>query len=240
MTILSIIRKACPAIGLTTVPSTVVGSTSPQVATLLALAEIGGEELAQSHRWQKLLIRRTFTGVAQNEQTNEPPEGFDRWPATQKIWAVNQRTWLIGPLSPNQWDAVLVREQTGIPGYWCIIQGVINISPAPAITDTFTYSYLTRNWIRPLGAAADGSGDVDEYGADTDVPRLDESLLKLDLIWRWKQAKGLDYAEDMSTFERKKEKMIARDTGPREITTTDPWAEGPPEGYWPGTITEAP
>ena len=238
MTLLSLAQKACPVIGIPR-PVAVVGSTSPQLATLLELANIGGEELAEAHRWQMLLVRRTFTGIAANAQTGEPPVDFNRWPATQKIWDNARKTWLIGPIPPNEWDGIMVRATMAHPGYWCILRGVINIAPAPTVSDTFTYSYITENWIRPPGGAADGSGDTAEYGDDLDVPLLDESLLKLDLIWRWKQAKGLDYAEDMSTFERKKEKAIARDPGPREITTTDPYSEGPPEGFWPGTITEA-
>jgi hypothetical protein len=49
---------------------------------------------------------------------------------------------------------------------------------------------------------------------------MPERLLKLSAIWRWKQAKGLSYEEDMATFEREKIRQIARDRGPRMITTT--------------------
>jgi hypothetical protein len=40
----------------------------------------------------------------------------------------------------------------------------------------------------------------------------------------------------MQTFEREKEKAIARDRGPREITTTAPIDM--PDNFWPGTIVE--
>ena len=239
MTILSIIQAVCPAIGLP-IPSVAMGSNSAQVRTLVALAKTGGRALARGHPWQILTRRRTFAGNAANAQTADPPTDFHRFTPVQRIWSENQRTWLIGPASPNEWDGIMIRPQIAVPGYWCMLQGKINIAPAPAVTESFTYSYVTEKWVRPEGAATDFSGDIINWAADTDTALLDESLLELDLIWRWKQAKGLDYAEDMATFEREKEKVIARDRGPKEISLTDPYSEGPPPGWWPGQITEAP
>ena len=45
-------------------------------------------------------------------------------------------------------------------------------------------------------------------------------LVTLDIIWRFKQAKQLDYAEDMASFERMKETVISSDRAPRTIRTT--------------------
>lgn len=238
MSVLEILQNVCPVIGLPR-PATAVGSTSAQVQTLLGLSQFGGRILSRAHPWQAITRRRTFTALAQNAQTGEPPEEFQRWPATQRIWDNTRRTWLIGPMSTNDWDAIMVRPQIAYPGYWCLLNGVINIAPAPADTDTFTYTFISKNWIRPQGAV-DYTNDIAAWAANTDASLLDESLHELDLIWRYKQAKGLDYAEDMATFEREKEKAMARDRGPREITTTDPYSDGPPDGFWPGTITEAP
>lgn len=239
MTILEIVQNVCPVIGLP-VPNAAVGSNNAQVRTLVGLAQVGGRALARGHPWQILTRRRSFTGIAATSQLGEPPSDYHRFAPLQRIWSDNQRTWLIGPATPNEWDGILIRPQVAMPGYWCMLQGTINITPAPAVTDSFTYSYISRNWIRPDGAAADFTGDIEKWTADTDSSLLDESLHELDLVWRWKSAKGLDYAEDMATFEREKEKAIARDRGPKEITTTDPYSDGPPEGWWPGTITEAP
>lgn len=236
MTILSIVQNVAPVIGIPR-PLAIVGSTSAQVNRLLGLANIGGRSLARSWAWNALTRRVTFNGTAANAQANQPPVDFQRFPMTQRIWSVQRRTWLVGPASPNEWDGILTRPQIAYPGYWYMLDGLINIAPAPATTDTFTYSYVSKNWIRPQGAPPDHSADIAAWGADTDTALLDESLLELDLIWRFKQATQLDYAEDMTTFEREKEKAIGRDPGPKEITTTDPYSEGPPEGYWPGTIS---
>lgn len=237
MTILSIIQNVCPTIGLPR-PSSVVGNTSAQVQTLLGLAQIGGEELAEAHPWNILTRRVIFNGVAANAQTNQPPTDYNRFPAGQRLWSVSRRTWLLGPQSTDQWDNIIIQPQIAYPGYWCLLQGLINIAPAPATTDQFRYSYISENWVRPQGAPTDFSGDRSSWTNDTDSSLLPERLHELDLIWRYKQAKGLDYAEDMTTFERKKEKVIGRDRGPGEVSLSSPFqADDIPEGYWPGTIT---
>lgn len=235
MSLLTIVQNAAPVIGIPK-PSSVIGNSSAQVMTLLGLTQLGGRILARSHTWQGITKRVTFAGIAANAQTGQPPSGYDRFAATQRIWDGTRDTWLVGPLSTDEWDGILVQPQTAFPSYWTMLAGVINIAPAPAVTDSFTYTYVSRNWIRP--DAGDGTTDKAAWTVDTDGSLIDESLLELDLIWRYKQAKGLDYAEDMSTFEREKEKAIARDRGPRSVKTSRMYRGDPPGSYWPGTITQ--
>lgn len=238
MSLLSIVQDACLTIGLPK-PAQVIGNTNLQVQTLLALANKAGRDLAKAHEWQAITRRVTFAGVAANAQAGQPPADFDRFPPTQRIWDDNRDLWLMGPLSTDEWDGILVQPQTAYPSFWIMLGSVLNIAPAPAVSDSFVYSYVSKSWIRPSGAPTDGSGDVARWAADTDTSLIDEGLIEYSLIWRWKQAKGLDYAEDMATFEREKEKAIARDRGPKSVKTTTMWRGDPPGSYWPGTVTEA-
>ena len=57
-----------------------------------------------------------------------------------------------------------------------------------------------------------------EFRNDTDTFILSETLLKLAIIWMYRQSKGRPYAEDMATYEREKEKLIAQDGGSKIIT----------------------
>jgi len=41
---------------------------------------------------------------------------------------------------------------------------------------------------------------------------LDETLMTAGLIWRWKQSKGFDYAEDFRKYQTRVMNAIARDT----------------------------
>jgi hypothetical protein len=235
MSLLTIVQNAAVIIAIPK-PSTVIGNTNAQVMTLLGLAQNGGRILARSHNWQALTKRVTATGVAANAQTGQPPTAYDRFAAVQRIWDDTRNTWLIGPMSTDDWDGILVQPQTAYPTYWTLLNGVVNIAPAPTTSDSFVYTYISKNWIRPDGGT--GSTDAATWAADSDNSLLDESLHELDLIWRYKQAKGLDYAEDMATFEREKEKGISRDRGPKSVKTTTMWRGDPPGSWWPGTITQ--
>ena len=41
--------------------------------------------------------------------------------------------------------------------------------------------------------------------------------MALGLTWRWLRSKGMDYAEDMSTYEREVERAASRDRGLRPL-----------------------
>jgi hypothetical protein len=113
----------------------------------------------------------------------------------------------------------------GLDKWWTLIDGVINITPWPQTTETYRYSYVSKNWCT----------GGDKFTADTDTTSLNEELLVLSLIWRWNRAKGLDYAEDMRNFEIEKERMIARDKGPRDIRTAHIYSQLP-GNFWPDHI----
>ena len=234
MSLLTIIQGAARRIAIPQ-PVAVIGETDPQVLALLGFAQDSGDEIARAHAWNVLTVRVTFTGVAANAQTGQPPAAFDRFTPLQRIWSNSLRTWLSGPITPDEWDGIVNSGLSTTPGYWTMYQGVINITPAPAVTDTFSYSYVSKNWIRPSGGASDGSSDISAWAADTNAALIPERLIILDLISKWKRSKGLDYSEAMEDFEREKEKAIARDRGARVIHMSRPLAVFP-DNIWPETI----
>jgi len=263
MTLLTIVQAATMAINLPR-PVSVMGSTDPQVMTLLQLAQNSGRDLAREWPWQKLTVRRTFNALAQIEQSGEPPADYDRFAVAQRIWDQTRRTWLVGPLNPDEWDQVLTAPVATYPSKWCMLGGVIQIYPIPVPSDQFTYTYITENWVRAGDSSGAGFERITEDGVsrltedaptgastfsvqalttgtsrpawanDSDVALIPERLLEYALIWRWKQAKGLDYAEDMTTYEREREKAQARDRGPRTINTTAPPPF--PDNFFPSLI----
>ena len=112
-------------------------------------------------------------------------------------------------------------------------KSALNILPVPATTDSFVYSYQSKEWVY----ASDGVTSKTEFTLDDDTPRLPDELMTLELIWRWKQSIGIDYGEDMSSCNRMKEMVIAADKGPRILSLSQPFRDGLPEGFWPGVVT---
>lgn len=220
MSLLTLIQSVSRQLGLPQ-PNVAFSATDDMFEQLVILAQEAGDDLARDHDWSELVIYRSFTALPQQAQTGEPPPGYDRFAQNSGIWQVGLKRPLTGPINPHGWVR-LTFDNLGTPsGYWTLVANVLNILPIPTGTETYSYVYVTRNWIRL--AAGDQTSDVPAWTSDTNNSLIPERLLKLSTIWRWKQAKGLDYAEDMATFEREKGRYIARDRGPRTVAIADDW-----------------
>jgi hypothetical protein len=226
MTCLTIVQKACDKMQGVARPTAVASSSDPGVQQLLELLNEAGKELARDHDWSSLVTARTFSGVATQAQTGEPPAAFDRFVSGGQIFDTSTKRPLVGSIDQNRFNWLTIQTIGGSDRYWTMIGGVLNITPVPAITDQFKYVYVSKNWV---------NGTADAFTADADTTLLDEELLKLALVSRWKQVKTLDYGEDMKTFEREKERLIARDKGPRTVSFSRIY-DNLPDGFWPDHI----
>lgn len=231
-TLLSVVQDVSIQIGIPE-PATVVGNSDSGVEQLLRLITRAGEELAGQHTWSVLRKVKTFTGVASQIQTGQPPAAFSRFVPNSPLLDVNNRQALTGVTDQEQWLWLTVTNLGGISKYWSMQGGVINILPVPTTSDSFTYSYVSKNWIRPAGET-DDTNDKAAFTVDTDVPLLPAELLILEGVWRWKQAKALDYAEDFETCMRRGEKLIGDDRGPHSISTTTTFRGEPFDNIWRG------
>jgi hypothetical protein len=211
------------------VPSAVVTSTDDSTIQLLGLLNRSGRAMVKRHAWSELSSVITFSGAnASQVQTGYPQADWDRF--TSRIWDTGLKKYLAGPFNPQDWVRLSIDTLGTHDRVWTLLGGVINILPVTATTDTFRYSQVSKYWVN-------GSTDGVAVVADADTFYLPEELLTLDLIWRWKQAKGLDYAEDMMSFELEMEKYIAADRGPKVINTARAFRNDEVlENTWPHTL----
>lgn len=209
MSLLSIVQNVTQLLSLPT-PATVEGSTDRQVLQLLALANEEGKSLAKRHAWQALTEEYSFATVASNAQTgNDPiPADFDRWLPNTFFNRTTRRP-LTGPISPREWQWIMAQ-----PVYSTVYlafrerTNTFLIAPVPPVGQQIFGEYVSINWALSQTMVAQSS-----FMADTDTALLDENLITLGLRWRYLKAKGLDYAEDMETYERELEQSMARDGG---------------------------
>lgn len=234
MTLLSIVKDAADAIGLPR-PTAVYSSTDQQVRTLLALSNRGGKALLDRYPWSVAIREATFTSLAAELQgvvTTIAP-GFKSL-LNETIWNRSATRPAGGPVSPGQWQAYKAENIAGPWDRYRIQAGSLYIIPAPAAGQTFAFEYVSSYWC----ASSGGTGQA-AWAADTDTGLLDEELLTLDLIWRFKQAKGLDYGEDFRTFEMRAVNAMGTDGGKARLSAApDPdaftraRAPAVPEGGW--------
>lgn len=206
MSLLSLVKDACDRLGLPR-PTVVYASTDQQVIQLLGLAQQEGIELARRHRWQAITAEKTFTSTAAETQTGAIPSDFDRF-VDDTFYNRTQKREVQGPLNAQQWAFHKSVVATTIIEAFRQRGNNILITPTPNGTDTYAYEYVSRNWCESSGGT-----DQAAWAADTDTGILSEELMKLGLVWRWKKAKGLDYAEEFRTYEMQVAQAIARDGG---------------------------
>jgi hypothetical protein len=113
-----------------------------------------------------------------------------------------------GPKSQQDWQQSKAMQINGPFNSYRIIADTINFYPVPAAGQTCAFEFISRNWVNTsVGATAS------YWTNDADTPKLDGQLIVLGTIWRWKHAKGLDYAEDFAKYERRIIDAMGRDAG---------------------------
>lgn len=213
MTLLTIVRNATDRLGLTR-PSSVIASTDQNTLTLLGLAQEEGKDLASRHSWQSLQAEYTFPTVASTASYALPTD-FDRI-ITETVFNRTRRRRMVGDLSPQQWQETQASLVTMVNPAFRIRGSLFYISPTPSAAETVAYEYVSKNWCQSnvsVGQAA--------WTADTDTGILDEELMTLGLVWRFRAKKGLDYAEDMNNYEIKVARAILSDGARMKIQTAN-------------------
>jgi hypothetical protein len=214
MTLLSTVQNAMALCSLTP-PSVVYTSTDDIVKQMVRLLYVEGRELLERHDWNILATARTFTCSAVNAQTGQPPSDFERFARGAKIWNADNQWELTGPVNADEWNEAIIRDVSALPMYWRMIGGVLNIEP-PVNGTNLRYEYVSNKWIKQAGTTL-----ATTLSADTDTFVFPERILELGLVWRFKQAKGLDYAEDMRTHGMHLQSAILSDKGGARVISTD-------------------
>jgi hypothetical protein len=231
MSLLSMIARVAnaPGVGIAA-PAAVVGSGDVSVIELLELANQEGEELARRADWPVLTAEHSFTTSAAPVQAGALPGDFDRF-VNGTWWNRTTNRRLVGPLSPQQWQAQQATAAGGPLSTAFRLRGAdLLITPVPPAGQTVAYEYVSRNWCR----SALGAGQS-AWAADMDAGILDERLMALGIIWRWRKAKGLAYGEAFDAYEMEAEKAAARAGGAPVLSLS---GAGPvraghvPDGSW--------
>lgn len=231
MTLLTTVQNAMVQCSLSA-PAAVYASTDDIVKQMIRLLYVEGRELLKRHDWNILVTPVTFVCGASNAQTNQPPSAFDRFAKGARIWNVDNKTALSGPLTADAWNEAIVDDvSAAIPLYWRLIGGVLNIEP-PVSGTNIRYEYISNKWIKQAGVTL-----ATTLSADTDTFVFPEHLLEMGLVWRFKQAKGLDYAEDMRTYGSYLQEVISGDMGGSRVIKTDARPVYDNRYTWHGTIT---
>lgn len=230
MTILTAIQEAAVMVSLPE-PSQIVGSTQETDRLLLSLARREVKELARRADWSKLRREHTFTTTATELQASGLPSNFDRM-ITETFWNRTTDWQAYGPLTPQEWQAYKAQAlAASVRLMWQRRSDGLYLYPTPAAGDVCYYEYVINTPI----LAVDGTTYRTDIAADTDSFLLEEELLTLGVIWRFRKQKGLSYAEELKDYELRVSSAIMADQGARTLTLTPsvrPRSDIIPEGSW--------
>lgn len=224
--IVSMVRTIARRININSNFDSVVGSTDPQVTNMLYLAEQTGQELAARYPWQVLhkIKEFTSTGVELQGYVGGPSADIltesDNWNyiVNDTMWNVDDRIPVLGPNTPETWQARSVMGVTGPYPRYRIYGNELRFLPQAPVDagKTIRFEFITNNWLyNPTG---DTYSDI--FDSDDQETILDPRLIILGTVWRWKHARGLEYGQDFDNYERAVADSTSRD-GPKPILTMD-------------------
>jgi len=206
MTILSVCQEAAIELSQTE-PQSVFSTTDTFAKELRVQANKSAVAIMKAYDWQALTKRATITGDG-SDTSFDLPSDYDRMALKTNLASSASNIDLVKATDLDQWDYFLNHFSTTVPGYWMVLGGQLQVTPAPGVGVVHSYYYISNNII---------SGPKSAFAADTDTFVLPERLLTLSIIWRWRASKRLEYAEDMQNFEIAMGEETARDKGSRVL-----------------------
>jgi hypothetical protein len=238
LSLLTIIQGAARRCRLTTVPTSVVSNTDPDVQQLFGFAQDTAIDLVDRWDWTNLKVQFQIVGDGVTTIFGLPPDWqricpSDKSPMGALISSSRPTLPLIGPVN-DEW----LNAQKALPAalpmpVWRRIGSALEIWPALALNETVTSWYISNYY------AVDPNYTRKQFSADTDTALVGEDTVMKGTVWRWLASKGLDYAERFREYELALDRSAGQENQERVISTT---AIGGPnmDTFWPGTISYVP
>ena len=197
MTILSVVKDVCATVGVLTPQSMFTNITGNRtMQEMLALANETAQSVAYDNRdWTTLKTTVTYTGDG-IASAYDLPANYKRMLLTSNVWRESStQTPMTFVPDLDEWLIRRADDWNTAHGEWTMYGGQIHFWPMLELGETAYFAYLDKNCV-----ALNGGGVSDAFLNDADTFRLDERVLKLGMIWKWKAQKGSPYAEDLSNY----------------------------------------
>lgn len=214
MTILQICQDAADELSLVR-PTGLIGSSDDTARKLLRHLTKTCTALAARYDWQILREQQTFTTTAAAEQAGAIPADFLRF-VQNSMYNRTERRHVRGPLSPMEWQAYQASTTTPVFDHFYKRGDSIFFTPTPPAGETIAFEYI-KNAI----GFTDGGVDVSRFENDADTPYFDAELCTMGVVYRFRQAERLDYAEEMRDFELRYADLVKQDGGRRVLDLDD-------------------
>lgn len=183
-------------------PADPAGDSDPAVVQMVQSVNLAGIDLLSMHDWQEmtkthsLSIQASPPGV--REQAFSLPEDFYEF-VDQTQWNSTMQWPAVGPVSPQAWQELLVRQTLPtLSFYWQVRGNQLYILSPPTSAQTLTFFYQSFAWVRDADSVTMFKNRATKNG---DTVLLDSYLVTLLARVKWLEMKGLDSAAAMRDFQ---------------------------------------
>ena len=186
-------------------PQEVFSSSAQECVLMADLVHEAATDIAKSHDWRALTKIHDLPGGAASYPL---PADYDRMLADGEVDDPAAILWSYEPIQTvNEWMRLTSGAGIAVsPGGWIILGGEMQFYPTPSAPASFPY--VSSQWAR-----TESGNPRDHFESDDDTFVLSERLLTLSLIWRYKEASGLEYAEDQENYSLALGQEQGRDRG---------------------------
>lgn len=197
MSLLSICQDILNETKSSSIPAVIIGNNDDVAKQILQAVKNSIIELSRGYQWQELQKEYTFASVI-SQANYSLPSDFDRL-VNDTFWNQDQHRALIGATTAEIWRILKDSATLGVGDeeFYRIRNNEIVIHQTPTVAENYVFEYITKNIVK-------SSTDTPQTGflADTDIPVIDEYIVKLDTTWRWLKNNGRAYAEEKITAEK--------------------------------------
>lgn len=179
------------------VPALIIANNDDVAKQILQVVKNSIIELSRNYQWQELQKEYSFASVV--DQANYAlPSDFDRF-VNDTFWNIDQHRALIGATTPETWRILKDSATLGVGDeeFYRIRGNQVVIHQTPQVVENYIFEYITKNIVKSSAGVQQS-----QFLADSDIPVIDEYILKLDCTWRWLKNNGRAYAEEKNIAER--------------------------------------
>jgi hypothetical protein len=205
MTLLAMVNAVAAEVGLDATGVALTGEPAYKQIAALLLNE--GEELSRFHDWRSLKTTMTLQGDGETTLFDLPAD-MDRLMPGMVLWEYGRPYIPLMQVSDQQFLVLRSAVSSPIRPVWRLVSNKVEFWRAPQLGVVINGEYRRANWI----VGSDGETKA-TWQSDSDTTLLPERLLKLGAIWRFKAAKGFDYAEPFRTAQVERAKAVNADHG---------------------------
>lgn len=233
MAISDVLKEVCIAVG-EAIPPAFFSTSAGTIRTwqqLQLLANEAAKMIIGSFDWQILRKVAEISGNDDAEGFNLP-SNYGRMLKKASVWSTRYRWDMTHIVNSDDWLSMEFTTITPIFGVWTIYGGQFHVQPVMTTGEKVKFFYISNQIVR----AADTSLKT-AFTADEDTFLLDERLLRLAIVYLWKQLQGQDFAAELADYEIAFDQATDSDGGSKPVLSGNLPVNWHGRNVWPGKVS---